>query len=110
MWAWGYNWAGQLGDGTTTNRITPVQVMELSGVEEVDAGSWHNLALKKDGTVWTWGWNGNGELGDGTTTNRYTPLRVRGLSSVEDVAGGAYHSLVVRVCALESPLGGCWVT
>src|SRR6185436_7579276 len=64
VWAWGYNYYGTLGDGTTTTRSTPVQVSGLTGVIAVSAGTLHSLALKSDGTVWAWGYNGFGELGD----------------------------------------------
>lgn len=45
----------QLGDGTTTDRPTPVQVRGLADVVAVAAGYWHSLALRADGTVWAWG-------------------------------------------------------
>ena len=80
VWAWGHNDLGQLGDGTTTRRTTPVQVSGLSGVTAIAAGWYHTAALKSDGTVWAWGRNGNGQLGDGTTTGRYTPVQVSGLN------------------------------
>ena len=61
MWAWGDNFSGELGDGTTTNRLTPVQVVGLSGVTGIAAGSFANaggvfgLALLPDGTLRAWG-------------------------------------------------------
>ena len=55
VWIWGLNTYGQLGDGTTTNRTTPVQVNGLTGVIAVAGGAAHTLALKSDGTVWAWG-------------------------------------------------------
>lgn len=76
VWAWGLNNYGQLGDGTTTNRSTPVQVSGLTDVVAIGAGGYHSVALKKDGTVWAWGYNGYGQLGDGTTTDRTTPVQV----------------------------------
>src|ERR1035441_1849035 len=55
MWAWGSNQYGQLGDGTTTNRSSPVQVSGLTGVVMIAAGGFQSLAVKSDGTVWAWG-------------------------------------------------------
>ncbi|RKH89101.1 hypothetical protein D7Y21_11835 [Corallococcus sp. AB045] len=79
-WACGRNVEGQLGDGTVTNRPTPVQVPGLTGVAALAASHNHTLALRQDGTVWAWGWNPYGQLGDGTTTQRLTPVQVPGLS------------------------------
>ena len=81
VWAWGNNANGQLGDGTTTERHTPVQVSGLSNIIAIAAGSDHTIALKQDGTVWGWGSNSHGQLGDGTTTDRHTPVQVSGLST-----------------------------
>src|SRR5215208_3124579 len=96
VWGWGSNGAGQLGDCTTTDRTTPVQVSSLSSIKDVSSGSVHSLAVKEDGTVWAWGSNGNRALGDGTTTDRTTPVRVSGLSGVKDIAGGFQHSLALK--------------
>jgi alpha-tubulin suppressor-like RCC1 family protein len=102
VWAWGYNNKGQLGDNTTTNRLTPVQVMGsggsgfLSGVTAITAGGYHSIAMKGDGTAWAWGSNENGQLGDTTTTQRNTPVQVSGLSGVTAIAAGSYHSLALK--------------
>lgn len=108
VWAWGYNSVGELGDGTTTNRSTPVQVLGhggvgyLTGVTAIAAGYDHTLALKSDGTLWAWGNNSNGQLGDGTTTNRFTPVQVVGaggagyLTGVTVIAGGGRHTLALK--------------
>ena len=74
LWTWGNNDAGQLGDGTTTDRSTPVKVMD--NVAAVSLGFYHSAAIKSDGSLWIWGVNGYGQLGDGTTTNRSTPVKV----------------------------------
>jgi alpha-tubulin suppressor-like RCC1 family protein len=76
VWAWGSNEDGQLGDGTTTNRSTPVQVSGLSNVTAVAAGASHSLALRGDGTVWAWGGRNFGQLGDGMTAVIAVPTRV----------------------------------
>ena len=73
LWAWGHNSYGQLGDGTTTNRLSPVQVG--SGFASVAAGYRHTVAVKTDGTLWAWGDNSYGQLGDGTDTTGSAPSR-----------------------------------
>lgn len=96
VWAWGDNEFGQLGDGSTSSRLAPVQVHGLRDVTGIAAGAAHSLAVRSDGTVWAWGRNADGRLGDGTTTARLTPVRVSGLDDVTSVAAGRSHSLAVR--------------
>ncbi len=96
VWARGSNQYGQLGDGSTTNRSTPVRVRTLSGVVAVSAGYVHSLALREDGTVWGWGSNRYGQLGDGSATNRSTPVRVDTLDGVFAASAGGGHSLALR--------------
>jgi len=120
VWAWGRNNGGQLGDGTTTDRLTPVQVVGpggsdwLTDVQAVAAGVGHSLALKTDGTVWAWGWNEFGQLGDGTTTNSSTPVQVVGpggsgwLTDVQAVAAKWGHSLALKTDGTVWAWGGNW--
>ncbi len=110
VWAWGLNTSGQLGNGTTENSHTPVQVMRrakpdplpLQNVVAISAGTSHNLALLKDGTVMAWGWNGRGQLGDGTAENRTRAVPVKGfegegvLSDIVKVTAGDNHSLALN--------------
>ncbi|MEU8539613.1 Ig-like domain repeat protein [Streptomyces sp. NPDC048717] len=74
--AWGYNSSGELGDGTTTQRYTPVPVDLPAGVRltAVEVSSYYSLALTADGRVLAWGANNFAQLGDGTTTRRSTPV------------------------------------
>ncbi|KQR15486.1 RCC1 domain-containing protein [Deinococcus sp. Leaf326] len=94
--SWGGNDTGQLGDGTTTQRNTPVTVSGLSDIVSIAAGYRHNLALKADGTAQSWGSNSNGQLGDGTTTQRNTPVDIKGLNGITSIAGGNNYSLTLR--------------
>ena len=96
--AWGYNPYGQLGNNSTTDSHTPVQVSNLTGVVAVasQGNALYSLALKSDGTVWAWGLNSNGQLGNGTITNSSTPVQVSGLTNVVAIAGGGAHSLALK--------------
>ena len=90
--SWGYNNAGQLGDGTATNRSTPVTSSGLSSITAVAGGSNFSLALKSDGTVWSWGGNGSGQLGDGTTTAHSTAAAISAITGAVAVAAGSSTS------------------
>jgi alpha-tubulin suppressor-like RCC1 family protein len=94
----GRNNNGQLGDGTTTNRSTPVAVSGITGCTAIAAGSGggydcHSLFLLSDGTVKSVGYNDYGQLGDGTTTSRSTAVAVSGITGCTAIAGGGYHSM-----------------
>jgi alpha-tubulin suppressor-like RCC1 family protein len=75
VWTWGGNGKGQLGNGTTTGSVTPVQPIGMSGVEAVAAGVYDTVALKIDSTVWTWGYNLYGQLGNGTIIDSDIPVK-----------------------------------
>ncbi|WP_315850896.1 MULTISPECIES: RCC1 repeat- and reductase domain-containing protein [Candidatus Kuenenia] len=109
VWTWGHNGDGQLGDGTFTNRTTPVQVNDLSDVIAIDGGQHHHsLAVKSDGTVWAWGHNDDGHLGDRTYTNRSSPVKVTDLSGAIAVAGGDSHSLALKSDGTVWAWGANW--
>jgi len=79
LWCWGANYYGQLGDGTNTNKNTPVQIMS-SGVVAVSLGGDYTCAIKQDGSLWCWGDNYYGQLGDGTAWKN-TPVYIMNLGS-----------------------------
>ncbi|HZH17832.1 MAG TPA: hypothetical protein VE057_26000 [Archangium sp.] len=96
LWAWGNNGYGQLADGTTTTRTTPIPISGFGEVAAISAGVAHTVALKQDGTVWAWGANYHGQLGDGTTTTRLRPVQVPGLSGVLAIDVGDDHTVAVK--------------
>ena len=76
LWGWGYNFPGQLGDGTTTTRCSPVrEFCSATDWCQASAGASHTAAVKTSGQLWTWGNNNCGRLGDGTLTNSCSPVR-----------------------------------
>ena len=102
---WAYNWFGQVGDGTDTDRDLPTPVVGLgSGVQAIVTGMIHSCALVGGG-VKCWGANGFGQLGDGSDTQRLAPVQVSGLASgVQAIAAGGEHT-----CALTTGGGvKCW--
>jgi alpha-tubulin suppressor-like RCC1 family protein len=101
---WGRNSDGELGDGTTTSRFTPADVLGLtSGVSAVVPGGFHTCALTLAGGVKCWGGNGYGEIGGSGPVGH--PVDVSGLGSgVSQIAPGWYHT-----CALTTAGGvKCW--
>ncbi len=86
VWAWGSNWSGNLGDGTNTNKYTPVQVIS-GGVIGISTGYSHSVALKNDGSVYTVGDNSYGQIGNGTSSVRETPVQVLNANNIKKVEG-----------------------
>ena len=103
---WGDNTWGEIGDGTTTDRVKPVKVQGLSGqIQSVTSGGSHVCALVHNGGAWCWGFNDKGQLGDGTTTNRSTPVAVTGLPlNLAQIAAADDHTCALLV----DPTVKCW--
>lgn len=100
---WGDNFYGQVGDGTTDDRHSPVTVIE-SGVKQVDVGYSHTCARLANGKAKCWGYNTFGELGDGTTTQRLRPRLVERLPSVANISAGEQYTCVTTT----SGKAKCW--
>ena len=97
MFTWGYNYYGQLGQNTTTNVSSPVQV-GTSSWTAVAGGYYHTAAIRSDGALFTWGYNNNGQLGQlefAVLQPVSSPVQV-GTSSWTAVVGGYYHTAAIR--------------
>ncbi|MFI4991547.1 MAG: IPT/TIG domain-containing protein [Solirubrobacterales bacterium] len=116
--AWGEeNTYGALGDGTTEESATPVEVSGLTDVTAISAGPENSLALRQDGTVVAWGRNDVGQLGNGSTSGPQTcsiynqacsttPVAVSGLSAVTAISAGYEDGLAVESDGTVKAWGG----
>jgi hypothetical protein len=109
LWAWGRNTMGQLGDGSVTDRLTPVRVRASNGqnaftnVAAIAAGGFHTLALKMDGTVWAWGntrygQTGSGQSGDddlGHPRFQALPAKISSLTNGVAIQAGDFHAFAM---------------
>jgi alpha-tubulin suppressor-like RCC1 family protein len=109
MECWGLNGSGELGNGTTTRSLTPVQVSGISTATQISAGPEHTCVLLSGGALKCWGNNYYGQLGNGSTTFSSTPVQVSGISNATAVSAGGDRGSWGYTCALLS--GGtidCW--
>jgi alpha-tubulin suppressor-like RCC1 family protein len=81
LWAWGWNSVGQLGDGTTVDKSSPVQIGTLTNWLNISCGASHTVAIKTDGTMWAWGQNNLGQLGVGNLVGRSSPTQIGTLTT-----------------------------
>ena len=93
LWAWGDNQRGQLGDGTTKAKHSPVKIID-SDVVYVSAGSEHTMAVMSDNSLWAWGYNDCGQLGNGKTSKMVRPTKI--MNDVAHVSAGAGHTMAVK--------------
>jgi len=94
VWAWGDNSQGGVGNGTTTNQLTPVRVV-TSGASQLIAGYKNAFLIKTDGSLWDWGNGLSYQMGSGTNTNRLTPASVIA-SAVAKVTVSANDVYVIK--------------
>lgn len=104
LWCWGTNGRGELGDGTTEDRVQPAVVNGLSsGVRDLGLGRFSSCAIDAARSLWCWGDNDYGQIGDNTTTRSSLPVHVSTLTTpVDQVTSGGFHT-----CASDVE-GGLW--
>ncbi len=95
-WCWGRNNFGQLGDGTTTTRSSPVRVGTATDWVSVTTSGSSACATREDGSLWCWGLNNFGQLGIGRTAPKVRPVRVGDVRSWTSVSNGWFHTCATR--------------
>jgi alpha-tubulin suppressor-like RCC1 family protein len=103
-YCWGVNNFGQLGDGTTGDRIRPVAVGGGHQFLQVRAGDNHTCGLTTDDRAYCWGNNDAGQLGDGTILPRSLPVAVLGGRRFSQVRPGYRHTCAVNTVDVAF----CW--
>lgn len=86
LWAWGLNQSGQLGNGTTTDSYTPIQIGTDTNWKWIDCGSRLSFAMKTDNTLWAWGF-----CNSGFSLNSNQPLQIGTDSNWETVSVKKYE-------------------
>ena len=101
---WGYNYYGELGDGSTINSTVPVTVTGLSGVKQISVGGVSNCALLASGTVDCWGLDLASSLGSSMNVDSLVPLAVTGLSGVKQISNSPGETCLI----LTNGSADCW--
>jgi len=96
LYAWGYNAAGALGDGTTVTRSSPVQIGSSTDWEYVSSGVAHSQAIKTNGTLWGWGNGGDGRFGQNSTISASSPVQIGALTNWAQTSSGSLHTNAVK--------------
>ena len=76
LWAWGLNYAGQLGNGNLIDQNEPSQIGILTDWQKIFIGEENSYAIQNNNTLWAWGINLNGELGNGTNLDSDIPINI----------------------------------
>lgn len=106
---WGTNVSGVLGDGTTTSRNTPMNVLGLNtGYVQVAMSYDHACALSNTGRVVCWGRGDHGEIGDGAMVSRLTPTPLPGTDTFLAISAGGGSACGITVAGVVKCWGAAW--
>ncbi len=104
LWAVGNDDAERLGNGSTDQKLNPVQVNEIpigggapqpmTNVAQVSSGGTHSMILKKDDSLWAVGSNRFGQLGNNSATQQVNPIHI--INEVAQVSSGGTHSMILK--------------
>jgi alpha-tubulin suppressor-like RCC1 family protein len=97
LWAWGNNENGQLGNETTINSSTPIQIGTASNWKDISAGYKFTLAIKTDGSIWAWGNNVSGQIGIGSNENAIlSPAQIGNATDWKMITAGLASSYAIK--------------
>ena len=98
LWGWGNNECGQLGDGTDTQRNSPIGMGTETNWRIAVSGGFHTVLVRNDGSLWALGYNYYGQLGVGTYEpyGYYTPVKVGTENDWATVGAGYYFTLAIK--------------
>jgi alpha-tubulin suppressor-like RCC1 family protein len=115
LYCWGSNSRGQLGDGTTTDRLIPVPVAGGLTFSSVSTGGNYTCGVTPAGNAYCWGLNDHGQLGDGTTSDRTSPVLVAGglrfgafFTGFPVLSAGASNTCGLVLNTSGEPFTYCW--
>ncbi|NBT26267.1 MAG: hypothetical protein EBT09_06875, partial [Actinobacteria bacterium] len=110
-YCWGFNGSGELGDGSTTDRVTPAAVAGGLKFASLSAAGQHTCGLVASGAAYCWGNNSHGQLGNGTagenwgdSANRMVPVAVTGGLTFTSIVAGRYHTCGLTLASTAY----CW--
>jgi len=99
LFVWGANDVGQLGNGSVSNKYSPVELLE--SYQKLSHGEKHTIALNDQGQIFSWGNNDYGQLGDTTYVTRSQAVQITSYFGLEngeviiDVIAGRNYSIAI---------------
>lgn len=102
IWAWGYNYHGEVADGTggpgryeTLPKLIDTSVLGSGYPVNIEFGRYHGILLDNTGRLWSWGWNNVGQLGTGKTADALRPEQIQLPHPVAKFTAGSQHTLAL---------------